>query len=286
MQAGFKSCLGIVAGLVFSVALADESVKKTRSVAVFSLKENRGAFVIGDLGGVPVKIPRDFARFVEYDNDPHFMEKRRGAPPKRTYRSRLRSFGFEVRYPDMISIKNETGKEKKHRNIYNSMWLSVGLSSGEYNYRTPHLDAYLEQYSNTNYIFQKLDNPIYGLETYIPIRAKFPWERRHQNAEEYPIEKFRSKIGYELHDQNLYFFRDPDGHAVTFIACSNALIESATCRQRFLMKSPIRAAVDFSYRRALLPHWQDMQSKITSLIIGFKVIKPDASLFLSTSSSL
>ena len=44
----------------------------------------RSEFVIGDLGGMPVKIPRYFASYVEYDGDPGFGEKRPSSPPIRT----------------------------------------------------------------------------------------------------------------------------------------------------------------------------------------------------------
>lgn len=37
--------------------------------------------VIGDLGGMEVRIPRDYARYVEYDADPGFGEKRDGLRP-------------------------------------------------------------------------------------------------------------------------------------------------------------------------------------------------------------
>ena len=54
-------------------------------------KENQTGSIIGELGGVPVSIPKPYAHFVEYENDPHFLKPRKGEPPKRTYQSKLRS---------------------------------------------------------------------------------------------------------------------------------------------------------------------------------------------------
>ena len=48
--------------------------------------------VIGDLGGMKVRIPRHYAEYVTYDDDPGFGEKRKGGRPERTFDSRLRSF--------------------------------------------------------------------------------------------------------------------------------------------------------------------------------------------------
>ena len=60
--------------------------------------------MVGDLGGVPVAIPRHFANYVEYEGDPGFGEKRIGPRPERTHASKLTSFGFDVRFPDMAGV--------------------------------------------------------------------------------------------------------------------------------------------------------------------------------------
>jgi hypothetical protein len=83
---------------------------------------------IGDLGGLPVSIPPRIARFVEYEGDPHFLEPRHGPRPVRTFESKLRSFGFEVRFPDMALVHDETPEQKREIHSFNTMWLSVGVS--------------------------------------------------------------------------------------------------------------------------------------------------------------
>ena len=45
--------------------------------------------LVGDLGGMPVRIDRHIVRLVEYDGDPGWGEARKGPPPERTHASRL-----------------------------------------------------------------------------------------------------------------------------------------------------------------------------------------------------
>lgn len=62
--------------------------------------------VIGDLGGMKVRIPRHYAEYVEYDGDPRFGEKRSvTTPSQRSLNSKLRSFGMNVRFPDMKGLE-------------------------------------------------------------------------------------------------------------------------------------------------------------------------------------
>jgi hypothetical protein len=69
--------------------------------------------VIGDLGGMPVKIPAHAAHWVQYDGDESW-KPRKGPVPVRTYQSKLASFGMDARYPDMATLSSpELEKDKK-----------------------------------------------------------------------------------------------------------------------------------------------------------------------------
>ncbi len=87
--------------------------------------------VVGDLGGVAVTIPSHFANFVEYDGDPGWGEKRKGPRPERTHQSKLISFGYYTRFPDMAG---ESSRELiKDRSSYpnsRTAWISVGITTG------------------------------------------------------------------------------------------------------------------------------------------------------------
>ena len=118
-------------------------------------------FVIGDLGGVPVRIPHYFANYVEYDGDPGFGEKRKGTVPERTYQSKLASFGFKVRFPDMAGLSSpEMWKDYEKYSDYNwkdyydpiksiTPWIRVGFRSGEI---YPG-DGFLDRYVNATLAF-------------------------------------------------------------------------------------------------------------------------------------
>ncbi|BFM04028.1 hypothetical protein Psyaliredsea_26750 [Psychrobacter alimentarius] len=77
---------------------------------------------IGDLGGVPVDLPKNFVHLVEYDGDPAWGKKREGPQPTRSYDSKINSFGFDVRYTDNTildksnkSLKRAYDEEKTYR---------------------------------------------------------------------------------------------------------------------------------------------------------------------------
>jgi hypothetical protein len=57
-----------------------------------------------------------------------FLDSAPDPPPVRGQQSKFRNFGFEVRYPDRTLVYDEPSEERHEVNIYNTMWLTVGLS--------------------------------------------------------------------------------------------------------------------------------------------------------------
>ena len=90
--------------------------------------------VIGDLGGLKVRIPRHYAEYVEYDDDPGWGEKRKGPVPERTFDSKLRSFGIEARFPDMVGLKNsQLQQEYRSYNLNpDNPWIRISINSGDH----------------------------------------------------------------------------------------------------------------------------------------------------------
>jgi hypothetical protein len=231
------------------------------------LKENRNGPVIGHLGGAPVAIPKPFAHFVEYDGDPHFMERRKGPPPKRTYQSGLASFGFEIRYPDMAALTDQTEPQKKMETIYTRTWLRVGVSANSIYGGDTALEAYIQSivYGKNPfppYRYEKLPEQVYGLTGYTPIG--------------FDISK-RSGTGTSYSDRNIYFHRTPDGTADAYIECSNVEHAAAPCELKFNTLPEMRVQVDVGFRKGLLPHWQEIRSSVKQVILGFRVNPSSAS---------
>ncbi len=219
--------------------------------------------VIGDLGGMPVKISRHVAEYVEYEGDPGWSGPRKGPPPVRTYASRIESFGFEVRYPDMATLlTNEMWEDRRRYNIYNTPWMTAGVLSGtSYPGRgfmnRPHVsDGNLKgsQWWNT---YEEIRPGRYGLNEY---RISSTDPRSGKPAKDAPDAKV------------IYLRRDPAGNVSTRIICSNVPHEAALCTQRWdLGEYGIQAELRVMYRRALLEHWRDIQQKLTHVIFGFRV---------------
>lgn len=221
--------------------------------------------VIGDLGGVTVEIPRKYARFLEYNNEPHFMEK---GPIKNimpTYQSKIRNLGFSVLFPEMSAVPI-LRKEKK--NIYTSMELRVGVNAGEnYGvegylnrkkdyYLTPPFPCFSKCFN-----YHKLPEDTHGLTGYTPTGTGVDVEQRAIN----------SGRGTDMRDRNIYFLKNNTGDLTTFIQCSNSLHAVAPCQQSFSLSPKMKARIKVSYRIGLLPHWQEIQQSISNLLYSFEV---------------
>ncbi len=131
--------------------------------------------VIGDLGGLKVRIPRHYAEYVEYDGDPGWGKKREGPIPERTFDSRLSSFGISVRFPDMKGLENAELREelRRYRLNPNSPWISIGINAGEIypsmgaNARNGLAKRLWEPSPYWWRNYERLPEDIYGLEAYV-----------------------------------------------------------------------------------------------------------------------
>jgi hypothetical protein len=218
-------------------------------------RKGGGVGVIGHLGGVPISIPKEFAYFVEYDGDPGFLEKRKGPIPKRTYESGICSFGFDMRYPDMMPVNAQTWKDKRQGNIHASMWMHVGVrSNSAYQDRSPArmantlVNAWLKS-ASLFYRYEEQPKKVYDLTAYIPVNADM--SRREPG------------LNHDIDDRNIYVHRLTKEYVDTYIECSNIKHDAATCQQRFGLYPALKASVDVMYRKGLLPYWKEIQHGVT-----------------------
>jgi hypothetical protein len=256
-----------------------EEATPLESIQIMSGNYRKGgdAGVIGHLGGVPVSIPKEFAKFVEYDGDPGFLEKRKGPVPKRTFESGICSFGFDIRYPDMMPVNEQTWREKRKENIYTTMWMHVGiLSNSTYGYDGPDK---ITQYAKLRledakrwHRYEKQTEKRHGLTVFAPVDIDLL--RRNLNS--------THPKGSDFHDINIYFDQTKDGTIGAFIYCSNINHEAALCEHRFDLRPEMKANVNIGYRKGLLPHWREIQDSVTMVLLGFRVHPnlPDRHLFL------
>lgn len=216
-------------------------------------KENKTGPIIGDLGGIPVSVPKSYAHFVEYENDPHFLKPRKGEPPKRTYQSKLRSFGFEFRFPDMAAFTLKMLSERRESTLYNTMWMSAGVDVASY-----HNQLSLQRMVNGSLSskwgrdrrgYKQLPDKLYGLVVNIPD---------HLDKNKQP-------------NRNMYFHLNDQGQVDSYIRCDITWHDAAPCGHLFLVRNFKNTIIRVSYRASLLSQWQEIQSAVTKLILGFSV---------------
>ncbi len=220
--------------------------------------------VIGDLGGMPVKISRHVAEYVEYEGDPGWSGPRKGPPPVRTYASRLVSFGFELRYPDMATLLgNDMSDDRRRYNIYNTPWIRVGVTTG------------------SHYPGRGFMNRIDLKDS--ELRSEYWWKDRLKVREkkfgltEYRLARKPPPIpgmdsDMPQYGETIYLYRDKAGNVITRINCDNVPHEGAQCSQNWDMgEYGVSADLRVMYRRALLEHWRELQQKVTQVVLGFRV---------------
>jgi hypothetical protein len=239
-------------------------------------KENRDGSVIGDLGGIPVSIPQPIARFVEYENDPHFLEPRKGPTPTRTFQSKLRSFGFEVRFPDMAFLNDEAAREDKRKsNIYNTMWLGVGLSSADPHYNELTLKRRVDAIPAPGKIWvnDSVNPPHVWKEKHGFIRSPKPLYSLVVNEVQGYDEAARYKLPDKngMGDYNIYYHINQKGNIDAYIRCQNIKHDAAPCDHYFILPTVKNTMIEVNYRIGLLPQWREIQDSVGKAILGFAV---------------
>lgn len=263
----------LVAGSAIAFYVAMKPYLQLASSWVF--KENQNGPVIGDLGGIPVSIPQPIARFVEYQDDPHFLDPRKGPKPTRTYQSKLRSFGFEVRFPDMVPLTEATREDKSKSNIYNTMWLGVGV----------HVASYHDELSLKRLV-DAIPAPgkIWVNDSVNPPHV---WKEKHgylrspdllhglvvhevQGYDE--AERFKVPSNNGMGDYNIYYHTNNKGKIDAYIKCNNIKHDAAPCSHHFILPAAKNTMIKIHYRIGLLPQWREIQDSVGKAILGFSAM--------------
>ncbi len=223
--------------------------------------------VVGDLGGVPVTIPRHFANFVEYEGDPGWGPKRKGPVPERTHQSKLISFGYEVRFPDMAGRSSpELWKDSESYSSGVTPWISVGINTGSNYPGDGFLDRVTASIGNVKNIlkyedYEQLSDQEHGLTVYaaagVDPKTNKPY-REHDNA------------------KDIFLHRDKTNRVDTYINCSNRNVRVPPCSHNFSLEPHMHAEVYVSYRRSLLPQWWEIQQAVRQQILGFRALPTDS----------
>ncbi|MBD8531077.1 MULTISPECIES: hypothetical protein [unclassified Massilia] len=220
-----------------------------------AIARNIRAPIVGDMGDIPMKMPWYFAEWAEYEGEPTW-EVRKGPAPVRTLASKLVSFGFKLRYPDMAELSTpELWNEYRTASIYTTPWIRIGISTGSHFGDGGALDRHLEFTLADASVDYKLDpRPQYGLSVYRPS-----W-----------IAPSLSKAALLHVDNDILVYRDSHGRVDTLIICSNVKHDAAPCTQESRLDTNIKAWLTLAYRRGRLSDWKIMATKVHHTLMQYR----------------
>jgi hypothetical protein len=220
---------------------------------------------IGDLGGVPVDLPKNLVHLVEYDGDPAWGKKREGPKPTRSYDSKINSFGIDVRYTDntILDKSNKSLKRAYDKEQYlpNDPWVSVNVSSGDRYYGAGAIhrigDGTLNPSKEAGPVhqYEQLDSDQYGLEVYAPPGIDPKTDRPYRE---------------DRYAKDVFIQRDKMGQIVTYIECSNRDVPRPPCSHRFDLEPQMALHINVQYSRHNLTDWQHIEQVVRQQVLNFR----------------
>ena len=229
--------------------------------------------IVGKLGGVPVRIPRAYVRLVGYEGDPHWLEKRQGPPPARTFESELKSFGILVHMPTMKPLGADNNAAYEKRGFYDLEWINTGVAAGS-TLSKPKLSAD-DPYQW--YVFKLLNHdPLYDYEPLADNYGFKGWRAVVQRATAYKPEVILDDRNRKHSMQNHHIYLAFDGNRITsYIRCGSGLTSAPggrnNCEHRFFLLPEMRTELSIRYPPDLLPNWCEYESKMRELVLSWRV---------------
>jgi hypothetical protein len=225
--------------------------------------EKQKSFVIGDLGGMLVKIPSHFIKLVEYNGDSEWIHTADGKheSPPRTQDSKLMHFEFDVRYPDMVTRSTlELERDYQKTPSYKTKWIRVEVRAGKLFQDADFLSKMVKRINEPPASFQYIEltqdaQSIDGL-TLLAAEGINP----------------KNKIPHRFNHyaDDIYIAHHQDKRVSAYINCSNSPVESAPCRHEFSLEPDAKGAISLSYRRELISEWKPIQNSLRNLILNFR----------------
>lgn len=223
--------------------------------------------IIGNLGGMEVIIPRICVENVEYDDDTNFGERHKDTIPNRTFSSKLKSFGIDVRIPDMACKKNAELRKDYARPRADSPWISIGVNAGEI---YPSLGANVAAYRESLIIksinkptdfwfknYEKLPETSFELDAYVVTGIDPNTGKLARNSED---------------TYDIFIGHDKTGTANTYIRCGRTYTPggAASCHMGFSMEPKSKAHIEIRFMRTQLYLWKNIQTAALRLLLSYK----------------
>lgn len=233
-----------------------------------ALEQSTPKDVIGNLGGMKVRIPWYYAEYVEYDGDAGFDENLKVSHPERTFDSRLTSFGIDARFPDMKGLKNAQLHEERHQqHPHEKMWICIAVRAGEIYPGDGFLDRRINEvlvssYSpnrneNLGYAYERIPEDKYGLEA---------WRLMSAN----PHAGNSTRNGNTSKD--IYIHRGSSGNVSAYITCERpSATRIGKCYLETSFAPKAQVDVTISFWNELLPEWEKILQSVYDLFLSFEV---------------
>ena len=241
--------LSLIAGEKAYKTIPNSQTAKQKSV------DNVKHYIVGNINGVPVKIPSGVApiNIPAYDDTPSMFspEWKTYKPHKRTYKDNLRSFGFEFKYPENKLFSSDVNysqyREETHK------WMDAGVQAWKTSVPDT-FEKFFRRKINANRGFSeddplgkqgnhynKTNQTLYGLQVY------------EVNQD---VLKRRTHIG----DWDIFVHRNNDGEVIAFIECSTKNdVPHPPCTHHYPLSDFNGARGTLRYDRHHLEHWQEIQ---------------------------
>lgn len=222
-------------------------------------------FAIGDLGGMPVKIPRHMAEMLEYDGDPGWAPAPDWLPPVRTFESKMNSFGFYVRFPDGATLDSrERREEKRLVPPWEDKWIDVGVASSKH-------------YPGHGFLNRYVASRLHSHEGKTPLHQFY-----RQPQDEFGLEVYRLAPPPEGPDpmktlvSEEFVARNASGRITSTFYCSTVPdVNRSMCSQVWSMEEQgLNIKISAQYRRPMLQHWREIQPIATQMVLGFRHTQP------------
>ncbi|MDZ4075694.1 MAG: hypothetical protein U1E04_13195 [Hylemonella sp.] len=224
---------------------------------IISKKEE---YVIGNLGGMRVRIPRYFVENVEYNEEENTKLL--------TFESRFRSFGIDARYPDMIGLENSGIQEARRKEPLKNNWLRIAINSGSDYPGDGFLDRlaagtlenfYSKKFSgHWRYSYERFEENFQGLEVWV-LSMKDP--RTNKPAR------------FSEDTKDVYLHRDEKGKVAAYIECNRTYVAGgvSTCNLISDLEPKAKVSLKVSFAFHLLPEWIEILRRSKKLLIDFEI---------------
>jgi len=218
--------------------------------------------VVGNLGGISVRIPKYYVEYVEYNSGSLFGDfSGKKEVAQRKFESELRSFGMDLWFP-----ASHLSSEERQLNRKEGYGIYAGVISGEY-YPGPgslrkrarvvlQPDRFPGDYWWNNY--KRLPDKRYGLVAYI-VSGKDP--RTGEPARESDV------------TTDVYIHNRADGEIDSVIECRRTSVPEgiASCDLLFSLEPLASVQISVDFPRDCLSDWREIKGFVEQLLLSFRV---------------